>query len=451
MLLEVETAPGVWEQKDLSQPRGLIALAESLVSRKNWKTEQPLRIFTTAPDGSSVETIILFTDRDGDQHHTYINGGMVNQSSAPVVALRAAIAKGIGSAIEAHFGGLPDTVTTADLRSGVVTITKILHVDPAYDSQTKEKMVSTDLNPLISKEVSENVLQTLINDLPTLEYLKKHILLMVKAREAAREAREKALSKEEKTPITKLPTAVSLDIYTPPLSNNPKENQLFLFEGISASGTLIAAAKEKDEKGRLYKQNIGILALRGVLIGTYRNSLDKILSRSPQYAMLVEKSGLDRNNRDDLSKLKYKQFVIATDEDVGGAFIAAQLIGFFIMHFPEVIRQGKLARIRTPLYEVVAKGKPSLFIYQWEDRDAKIAEAGFDPTKAGKQFDVLRSKGLGALSENARMTLVRDQKFNVYQHDNPEALLQMLELIVGEESMNRKDILFNMVIPEEVD
>lgn len=440
------------KDEDLSQPRGLVAMAEHYVGRDHWKVAAPLKISATDEAGNTIETLIVFTDREGDQHLAFVNGGAINQASAPVVAIRGAAAKGVGSAIEATFGKMPDSVTTADMRSGLLTVSKILHVDPAYDSQTKEKLVNVDLNPMINKEVVDAIVTALMADHDTLTYLRNHINLIVKAREAAKAARDKAMGKDVKITTPKSQKAVPLNIYTPPLSVNPKVNQLFMFEGESAAGSLISASKEKDPNtGKLYKEHIGILALRGVMMGTYKVKLAEILARSPQYAMLVDKSGLNPNNRDDLSGLKYNQFVIATDEDSGGMHIASQLLAFFVYHFPEVVRQGRLVRIRTPLFEAERKGLPSVFIYAWEDKEEVLIANGLDPNKAGKSFNMKRSKGLGQLSIKARTTLVSGQKFDVYQHDDPEELHPMLEQIVGNDTDVRKDIMFNIALPEEVD
>lgn len=441
--------------EDLSQPEGLYALLETLAPRDRWLTTSPLHVSAKDDAGNSIETLLLFTKGEGEIHDAFCNSGAISISSAPVATLRSAIARGVGDAITSTFGKQPEGTKPDDLRNGVVTVTKIMHSNPAYDGQTKTKLVNTDMNPLISTKVSERVVAALMEDMPNLTLIRDHVARIVRAREAARLAREKAMNDEaeEDDKKTAAPKLVPLKVYNPPNVDDPSRNQLFMCEGESAAGAIIEAAKARDPAtGKIYKTHIGLLALKGVTLSPLEHKLSYILGRSQEYATLVVKSGLNPKNPDDLSKVKFKDFIIATDEDAGGAFIGAQLMTFFIVHFPAVIRAGRLSRIRTPLFEVSVKKQPDRFIYEWDDVHEKLREFGLDPEEAGKKFNVKRNKGLGEMGASSRRFLVANQNLQRIQHPNPEELIPLLELMSASGwAEQRRDILENVALPDVVD
>ena len=208
---------------NLSEPRGLFALAERLAGKETWQHEHPIHVTATDPHNkhNTIEALVIFTDRETETHAAFCNSAAISQSSAPVTAIRSAAARGITDALTSTYGKPSDLVSTQDLRSGMLVVTKILHTNPAYDSQTKERLINTDLTPFINAELTPAIAHALLKDHDTLEKVHKHIQLIVRAREAARAAKAKAMAGKEQIDIKpKAGTVVSLDIYTPPLKKD---------------------------------------------------------------------------------------------------------------------------------------------------------------------------------------------------------------------------------------
>ena len=344
---------------------------------------------------------LALTSASTEDIHPFINGNGIDESSAPVVSLR----KGFAKAVKDYLTTVADVpkkyydknqkllIETSDCRAGMVAIIKMLHIDPAFDSQSKTKLINKDISKFISDTISPQILGYLQKHPDQASLVVAQILIQADARIASKKARADVLTHKVKKHSD---LNISLDIYTPPLKGKPEDNSLYIFEGQSASGSLIKASKSKNpETGTLYKNNVGILAFKGMALNTLELEMSKVL-KNKEFATLIDVSGLNPNNPSDLSKLNFHQFIIACDSDAGGSHIATLILTFFFKHFPKVIEEGMLFRVSTPLFELRnLKTKDLHFIYAEENKEGRIKDLGFKIEDLNKTYTLKRNKGLG--------------------------------------------------------
>lgn len=447
--LRVITAKGEGEHTHTDnmtfyEPDGLKALAAKMVGNDTLMVDFPL--FTGEMEtGSRYEIILKVTEGSGETVMAFVNGAAIETASAPVAAARQAY----GRALLQRWKDSPKPkkhekleIKTDDIRSGLVAIVKILHVDPAFDSQTKTKLVNTDISSTIQAQLPDLIKAHLLANPAEEQKVLVQAVKMAEARMAAQKAREEVLKRNAASQANSGP--ISLDIYTPPLKDDPTVNDLYLFEGQSAAGALLKAAKVRDPKtGGLYKDRVGILALKGAVLNTLEKDIERA-ALNVELNTLIKVSGLNLADPSDLSKLKFNRFIIATDADAGGSHIATLLLAFFVTHFPEVIKQGKLSRVITPLFEVTdVKTKQIRFIYPGENRQDAVAAMGYNPADVGKTYLIKRDKGLGEMGDQAQLTLVDNPRLQSFQTDNVEDLRKLQLVFSGKDFIpTRRELIF---------
>lgn len=449
--LRIELAVDDGASQVFHEPNGLNALAADLVKGQKLMVDFPL--FTgTEEKGSKFEIILKVLEGSSEITHAFVNGSAIEIASAPVAAARQAF----GRAMMQLWKDFPKAkkhekleLRPDDLRSGLLAIVKILHVDPAFDSQTKTKLVNTDIATTIQAQLPNLIKAHMLADPKASERVFAQAVKMAEARAAAEKARNAVLKNNKALNDT---SPISLDIYTPPLKKNPDTNVLYMFEGQSASGALINAAKNRDpETGQLYKNDVGVLALKGNVLNALETDLAKALA-NVELATLVKVSGLNPADPSDLSGLKFDKFIIATDMDAGGAHICTLLVSFFLAHFPKVITEGKLFRVITPFFEITdLKTKAHHFVYPDEDREVVLAKLGFKPEDVNKRYTLKRNKGLGEMGEQSQLTLVRKPRLQSFQTTDLDTMLRLYTVFSGKDAVEaRRDLIFKLGVTKDV-
>jgi len=397
------------EQTTFLSPRGIEELLDNTTRDRPLLCRFPL-IAGETPEGNRYEVALALLDDQGEVAKAFVNGGAIETSSAPVVATRQALAKSLKKYIDDH-AKLParyknTPIRPEDARAGSSIVVKILHKNPQFDSQTKTKMVNPDMGSHMGDALAAAIYRTLLAEPATADAAVKKILHAVDLRVAAERARKQVAAKRKGGSGRDVPS-VSLDIYTPPLVDDPETNRLYLTEGQSAAGSLIRAAKNKNPRtGFLYKRHLGILTLKGIPLNALEVTMARVMQNT-ELATLIEVAGLNPKEPDDLSGLRFKDFVIASDADPAGAHIQVLLTNFFAAHFPQVLRENRLHRVLTPFFEVKVKKPPAThFIYENEKKQDGLVRIGLGDAQQGKDYTIKRVKGLAELSEKAGMTLI---------------------------------------------
>ena len=373
--------------------------------------------------GDDIEIAITHSKSQySEEYHSFVNGQNTTQGGTHLIAFREAIVKTIREFYNKNF-------EPSDVRKSIVSAVSIKVMEPVFESQTKTKLGSTD----IGSAPGLPSVRTFINDFLKTKldnYLHKNPetadLLLRKILQAERERKElsgiRKLAKDR---------AKKASLHNKKLRDcrvhladikNPRylESTLFITEGDSASGSI---TKSRDVNTQ------AVFSLRGKPLNSYGMS-KKIVYENEEFNLLQAALDIEESIED----LRYNNIVIATDADVDGMHIRLLLITFFLQFFPELIKEGHLYILQTPLFRVRNK-KETIYCYSDEERKAAIEKLKPKP-------EITRFKGLGEISPDEFKNFIGETiRLDPVMMDKNTSIEQLLSFYMGKNTPDRQEFI----------
>ena len=371
--------------------------------------------------GEDIEIALTHSKTQySEEYHSFVNGQNTTQGGTHQAAYREAIVK----TIREYYG---KNYEASDIRKSIVTAVSIKVMEPVFESQTKTKLGSTDMGgdlPTVRTYINDFLKRELDNYLhrnsDVAEKLQRKILQAERERKELSGIRKLAKDRAKKASLHNKKLRDCRVHLTD--SKNPRnlESSLFITEGDSASGSI---TKSRDVNTQ------AVFSLRGKPLNSY-NMSKKIVYENEEFNLLQAALNIEESMED----LRYNNIIIATDADVDGMHIRLLIITFFLQFFPELIKEGHLYILQTPLFRVRNK-KETIYCYSPQERVDAIAKLSGKP-------EITRFKGLGEISPDEFVHFIgEDIRLDPVMLDKDKTIEELLSFYMGKNTPHRQDFI----------
>jgi len=355
--------------EDFHYEGGIREFVAHIATKKEAIHDDVIAFTTSVPTGDDradivVDLAIQWSSAYVEQIFCYTNNVSNKDGGTHLTGLKAALTRALNAYGQDNnlFKDVKSGLSGDDCREGVICVIHVKHPDASFDSQTKSKLVSSEVKGIVETAVFDQVTRYFEEHPQTARKILDKAIVAAKAREAARRARE--VVRKGVMDTTSLSGKLA-DCQ----SKDPAESELYIVEGDSAGGAA------KQGRNRRFQ---AILPLRGKILNVERARLDRMLS-SEAVATLISAlgCGITDDGNFEISKLRYHKVILMTDADVDGSHIRTLLLTFFYRQMPELIERGHLFIAQPPLFGV-RKGKKILYIKDQPALNRYLIESGIE-------------------------------------------------------------------------
>ena len=378
--------------------------------------------------GDDIEVAITHGTGYGESYYSFVNGQYTSQGGTHQAAFREAIAKTIKEFYHKDYD-------PSDIRTSIIAAISVKVTDPVFESQTKIKLGSKEIEPGVSMRnfvmdfLGKHLDDYLHKHADTAQVLQKKIVENEKERKAISGVQKKARETARKVSLNNRKLR-DCKIHRTDRNELAEQSMIFITEGNSASGSI---TKSRDVRTQ------AVFSLRGKPLNCF-GLTKKVVYENEEFYQL--QSAL--NIEEEMENLRYEKVIIATDADVDGMHIRLLLMTFFLQFFPEVIREGHLYVLQTPLFRVRNK-KETHYCYSEEERLRAIA-------RCGANAEITRFKGLGEISpEEFREFIGERMRLDRVRITKDDPIHDLLEFYMGKNTFERQGfIIDNLRIEEDL-
>ena len=371
--------------------------------------------------GNDIEVALTHSKTQySEEYHSFVNGQNTTQGGTHLAAFREAFVK----TIRDFFGKSYDA---SDVRKSIISAIAVKVMEPVFESQTKTKLGSTEMGgglPTVRTFINDFVKTNLDNYLhknpDTAEAIQRKILQAERERKELSGIRKIARERAKKASLHNKKLRDCRVHFGDTKNNRNLETTLFITEGDSASGSI---TKSRDVNTQ------AVFSLKGKPLNCY-GLTKKIVYENEEFNLLQAALNIEESIED----LRYNNIVIATDADVDGMHIRLLLITFFLQFFPELIKEGHLYILQTPLFRVRNK-KETIYCYSEEERINAIEKLKPKP-------EITRFKGLGEISPNEFKHFIGDNiKLDPVMLDTEKTIDELLSFYMGKNTPERQKFI----------
>jgi topoisomerase-4 subunit B len=382
--------------------------------------------------GTDIEIALTHGNQYGEEYSSFVNGQNTTQGGTHLSAFKEAVVK----TIRDHYG---KDYAAEDVRASIIGAISVRIQEPVFESQTKTKLGSVTISP----EDDSQTIRSFVNDFVK-EYLDNYLHMHPDAKDALKKRIEQSeRERKELAGVKKLANerAKKANLHNKKLRDcrfhltdqkyeNRLDTMLFITEGDSASGSITKARSPETQ---------AVFSLRGKPLNCF-GLTKKVVYENEEFNLLQHALDIESG----IEGLRYNQIVIATDADVDGSHIRLLLLTFFLQFFPDIVREGHLYILQTPLFRVRNK-KETIYCYSDEERQLAILRLGGKP-------EITRFKGLGEISPSEFEDFIgKDIRLDPVILEKESSVQKILTYFMGKNTPDRqKFIIENLKIEKDI-